>query len=112
MSLLASWAKGVEEYDLSILTHGGVLPGYKLVEGRSVRQWRNEDAATEALETLLGEAAYTVKLISPTQAEKALGRAKADEIADFVIKPRGKPTLAPDSDPRPAFGAAAVDLFN
>ena len=112
MSMLKTWASDVEEYATSVLANGGVLPGYKLVEGRSVRQWRNEDAATEALETLLGEAAYTVKLISPTQAEKALGRSKADEIADFVIKPRGKPTLAPDSDPRPSFGESAVDLFN
>lgn len=112
MSLLATWAKSVEEYATSVLTSGGVLPGYKLVEGRSVRQWSNEDAATDVLEKMLGESAYIVKLISPTQAEKALGRSKAGEIADLVIKPRGKPSLAPESDPRPSFGESAVDLFN
>lgn len=112
MSLLATWAKSVEEYATSVLMSGGVLPGYKLVEGRSIRQWKQEDDAADVLEKLLGTGAFTTKLISPTQAEKALGRAKAGEIADLVIKPRGKPSLAPDSDPRPSFGESAVDLFN
>jgi hypothetical protein len=111
LGLISQWAKDVEEYALSVLTHGGALPGYKLVEGRSLRQWGGEEEAATKLEWLLGTDAYTKKLISPAQAEKALGRAKAGEIADLVIKPRGKPTLAPESDPRPAFGAAAVDLF-
>ena len=106
------WFRDLKAYALKQAEKGTTVPGYKLVEGRSVRQWSNEDAATEALEKLLGEAAYIVKLISPTQAEKALGRAKADEIADFVIKPRGKPSLAPEHDPRPSFGESAVDLFN
>ena len=112
MSLLATWAKSVEEYATSVLMSGGVLPGYKLVEGRSIRQWKQEDDAADVLEKLLGTGAFTTKLISPTQAEKALGRAKAGEIVDLVIKPRGKPSLAPDSDPRPSFGESAVDLFN
>jgi Protein of unknown function (DUF2800) len=111
MGLLKQWAGDIEEYATSVLSAGGTLPGYKLVEGRSVRQWAKEDDAAELLEKLLGMDAFVTKLISPSQAEKALGRAKAGVITDLVIKPRGKPTLAPDTDPRPAFGAAAVDLF-
>ena len=114
LGLLSQWAKDVEEHALSILTHGGALPGYKLVEGRSIRQWEpDEDIVAECL-IEIGvdpDAIYTKKLISPTQAEKVLGRAKAGEIADLVIKPRGKPTLAPEHDPRPSYGEAAVDLF-
>ena len=112
MGLLKQWAGDIEEYATSVLSSGGTLPGYKLVEGRSVRQWSDEDAAEEKLVSIFGmDSAYSKKLISPTQAEKMLGRAKAGEIADLVIKPRGKPTLAPDSDPRPSYGEAAVDLF-
>ena len=69
------------------------------------------DDAAELLEKLLGTDAFVTKLISPAQAEKALGKTKAGVITDLVIKPRGKPTLAPDSDPRPSYGEAAVDLF-
>jgi Protein of unknown function (DUF2800) len=115
LPLLKSWANDVEEYAQTTLSHGGVIPGYKLVEGRSVRQWEPDEAlvARCLAEAGLGDdTIYTKKLISPTQAEKALGRAKAGEIASLVVKPRGKPTLAPESDPRPAYGEGAVDLFN
>lgn len=115
LPLLKSWANDVEEYALNTLAQGGIVPGYKLVEGRSVRQWEPDEAlvARCLAEAGLGDdAIYTKKLISPTQAEKALGRAKAGEIASLVVKPRGKPTLAPDTDPRPAYGERAVDLFN
>lgn len=114
LPLLKSWANDLEQYAADTLAHGGVIPGYKLVEGRSLRQWGpDEDLVARCLtEVGLSEAdIYTKKLISPAQAEKALGRAKAGEIADLVTKPRGKPTLAPESDPRPAFGADAADLF-
>lgn len=111
LSLLKSWAGDVEQYALDTISKGGVIPGFKLVEGRSLRQWGSESDASQKLTWLLGDDAYTKKLISPSQAEKALGRAKAGEITDLVVKPRGKPTLAPEHDPRPAFGAAAADLF-
>jgi hypothetical protein len=110
MSMIKSWANDVEEYASSVLSAGGVVPGYKLVEGRSNRQWVDEDTAAKVLYDK-GFDPFTKKVISPTQAEKLLGRTKAAEIADLVVKPRGKPSLAPDSDPRPAYGAGAVDLF-
>lgn len=111
LGLLKSWANDLEQHALDTLASGGVVPGYKLVEGRSLRQWGSEDEAEAVLTAKLGPAAYTKKLISPAQAEKALGRAKAGEIADLVVKPRGKPSLAPESDPRPAYGESATGLF-
>lgn len=114
LSLLKSWAGDLEEYATNTLAHGGVIPGFKLVEGRSIRQWEPDEEIVARCLVEVGmaqDAIYTKKLISPTQAEKALGRAKAGEIASLVVKPRGKPTLAPEHDPRPAFGSAAADLF-
>jgi hypothetical protein len=110
LSMIKSWANDVEEHAHKTLAAGGVVPGYKLVEGRSNRQWVDDDQAAKVLVDK-GYDPFTKKVISPTQAEKLLGRTKAAEIADLVVKPRGKPSLAPDSDPRPAYGAAAVDLF-
>lgn len=111
LPLLKQWAGDVEEYATGVLAAGGIVPGYKLVEGRSIRQWGSEDEAERTLVNLLGPSAYTKKLVSPAQAEKALGRAKAGEIVDLVIKPRGKPSLAPESDPRPVYNDSAVGLF-
>ena len=103
-----NWAGAVKDYAQSVLGHGGVVPGYMLVEGRSLRRWGDEVVAGEALAALLGEEAYLKKLISPSQAEKALGRKRAGEIADLVVKPVGKPTLAPAADPRPELSGSGV----
>lgn len=114
LPLLKSWANEVEEYATSVLAQGGVVPGYKLVEGRSLRQWEpDEDIVAECLIEIgmAPDSIFTRKLVSPSQAEKLLGKAKAGEIADLVVKPRGKPSLAPEHDPRPAYGASAADLF-
>lgn len=114
LPLLKSWANDVEQYATDTLAQGGVIPGFKLVEGRSLRQWEPDEEIVARCLVEVGmaqDAIYTKKLISPSQAEKALGRAKAGEIASLVVKPRGKPTLAPEHDPRPAFGSAAADLF-
>lgn len=110
LPLLKQWAADVEEHALSTLAAGGVVPGYKLVEGRSLRQWADEEKAANLLLTL-GCEPYTQKVISPSQAEKALGKAKAGQITDLVVKPRGKPSLAPEHDPRPAYNESATVLF-
>lgn len=68
-------------------------------------------SAAEALEEMLGaETAYTKKLLSPSQAEKALGKSRKGEIADLITKPTGKPTLAPESDKRPAINLTDDDF--
>ena len=59
---------------------------------------------------MLGDEACVIKLISPSQAESGLvGRTPV--IADLIVKPQGKPTLAPDADPRPAIGAVLMTLM-
>ena len=107
LDILTSWAKSVESHAQSVLETGGEIPGYKLVEGRSVRKWRNEEDAEAALRKRLkvGEI-FTKKLITPPAAEKLLGKTHA-VISEHVIKPAGRPTIAPDSDKRPA---VVIDL--
>ena len=54
---------------------------------------------------------FTKKLITAPQAEKLLGKKDKSIIADLIIKPEGKPTLAPESDKRPAIGDVS-DCFD
>ena len=109
---LVNWAGAVKDHAQSVLSAGGIVPGYKLVAGRSLRRWADEKEAGDKLDDMLGDEAYVIKLISPSQAEKRLGRKNAGEIADLIVKPQGKPTLAPDADPRPAIEGAAFNDLN
>jgi hypothetical protein len=105
--LIISWLDAVENLITDKLQKGEVFEGYKLVEGRSLRDWSDELEAATVLTELLGDDAYTKKLLSVTQAEKALGKAKAEAIAKLIVKPNGKPTLAPESDKRVAINIDA-----
>lgn len=93
------------------LAAGDTFPGWKLVEGRANRAWIDDASAANELERMLGDGAFTRKLISPAQAEKALGKERKKAVEALVFKPQGKASLAPASDPRPSI-AASVDDFD
>ena len=101
----------VEQIISRRLIDGGKFEGFKLVEGRTVRKWSDEDRAGETLVDLVGESStYTKKVISPAQAEKLLGKKDKGLIADIIVSPRGAVKLAKQSDPRPAITAAIGDF--
>lgn len=108
--LIVSWLDAVEEHVKERLEAGEVVPGYKLVAGRSVRQWGDPEQAELKLIDLLGDEAFERKLLTPAKAEKVLGKARKGEIAELIVKPEGKPTLAPESDPRPAVNVSVEDF--
>lgn len=107
--LIVSWLEAVEELVKERVEDGG-FPGYKLVAGRSLRKWGDDEKAAQVLSDLLGDDAYSRKLISPAQAEKALGKKRAGEVADLIVKPEGKPALVPESDKRPSITTSAKDF--
>jgi len=100
--LITGWLDAVEKYVVDRVTDGEGFEGYKLVEGRSVRKWMDDDQAASALSELLGENAFERKVVSPSKAEKALGKAKAKDLQSLIVKPPGKPVLAPIGDKRAA----------
>jgi len=110
-AMIEAWLGSVEQVVSNRLINGGSFEGFKLVEGRTVRKWSDEDQAGETLSYLLGESsAYTRKVISPAQAEKALGKAEKHQIKDMIVTPRGTIKLAKQSDPRPAIVSAEGDF--
>ena len=110
--LVLSWFDAVEQHAFQKLERGEAFPGFKLVEGRSLRQWGDSAVAEQTLVELLGDDAYERKLLSVAKAEKALGKKRSGAIADLVTKPRGKPVIVPESDKRPAIGASEDDFEN
>lgn len=113
LKLIMDWMNAVEARAYSYLEHGKTVPGYKLVDGRSCRKWGNQIDAEKALRKiskLKVADIFTRKLISPTQAEKLLGKNHA-VLENHCIKPKGKPALAPESDKRPAIVINMTDEF-
>lgn len=106
------WCDKVEGIANALALSGHTLPGLKLVTGkRGNRKWRDEAAATELLEVLLGEEAFTRKLITPAQADKLAGKKGMGSLEDLTVQEDGKPTLAPESDKRPAISVDTLSDF-
>lgn len=100
---LVKWVKDLEEYALAECLVGNEIPGWKAVEGRSVRQFTDQDEAFKVLiENGIDEAMlYERKPITLAATEKLLGKKKFEELlSEFVERPPGKPTLVPETDKR------------
>lgn len=114
LPVVKTWLSGVEDYALQRALSGVQLPGWKIVEGRSVRKIVNQEAAAAAL----NGAGYTpAEIYKPTELrtitdlEKMVGKKRfAELMGDYIDKPAGKPTLAPESDKRQAINTAADDF--
>ena len=110
---LVAWYKDLQEYATSTLLSGGEIPGFKLVEGRSVRSFRNVDEAIGALIAAGYDEAmiYDRKPKTLSELEKMLGKKTfAELLSDYVEKPKGKPTLAKSSDKREAYNLGAAEF--
>lgn len=110
---LVSWYESVKEKALESLLNGEKIPGYKVVEGRSTRCWTDQDKALDRLQESGVDRAVIYDSVPKTlaQLEKLLGTAKFKElVGEFVTKPQGKPTIAPESDSRQPFSSAASDF--
>jgi hypothetical protein len=110
---LTYWANDIKAYALeAAVSHGKEWRGFKLVEGRSIRKYLNEEAVAEAAKAAGYRDIYETKLIGITAMEKLLGKAKFQEILGGLIeKPPGKPTLVPLSDKRQAINTSAKHDF-
>lgn len=110
--LIVSWLDAVETVVIERLESGKPFKGFKMVAGRSLRAWGDEKKAESMLVEALGEEkAYEPrKLLSVAKAEKELGKSKAELLDGLVVKPEGKPTLAPESDSRPSVNVTVDDF--
>lgn len=107
------WKKRIEQfladvsrYALELRLKGDKVPGFKLVRGRSLRRWKDEN---EVLKTLAqvpidrNEFFSEPHLLSPAQMEEVLKKHKLDRkiLESVIIKPEGDLTIVPVSDKRP-----------
>lgn len=101
------WLTAVEKHALDAANNGKQYPGLKLVEGRSVRKYTDDQAVAEAVQEA-GFDPWERKVLGVTAMTKLLGKPAFDQILGGLIhKPAGKPTLVPESDKRPALTVAS-----
>lgn len=97
------WVNDVKAYALEQAISGKSYPGFKVVEGRSNRRYTDTDAVAAAV-TEAGYDPFEKKLMGVTAMTKLLGAKKFNTLLGSLIeKPKGKPTLVPESDKRPAW---------
>lgn len=116
---IESWLKAVRDRVNSELNAGHPVPGFKLVTGKQGnRAWSDEEAARALLKDQFRyktEEVFDLKLISPTKAEKLIKKASPrrwTKVEALITRADGKPTVAPESDPRPALNINPVNDFD
>lgn len=107
---LAKWVADLQAYALAQALDGKAYDGWKLVEGRSIRKYKDELAVSKKLQDAGYDEAvlYERKLLGITAMEKLVGKKKLTEtLGDLIEKPAGKPVLVLASDKREAINGAA-----
>ena len=107
---LKAWASDIEAYALSLaINQGKTWAGFKLVEGRSIRKYTDENAVAQAAEAAGVSDIFERKLKTITALEKHLGKKRFNELlGTLIVKPPGKPTLVPETDKRPALATVSA----
>lgn len=115
--LIEDWCKAVRAEAFTRLQAGQPVTGFKLVQGRrGARCWTDAAAAEKLLRETFRlpiEQAYDLKLISPTSAEKLakagdIGPRQWPKVQALITQPDGQPSVAPESDKRPALVVTAT----
>jgi hypothetical protein len=115
VDLVEIWCKGVRARTERELLAGNAIDGWKLVQGRKgARKWSSEDEAEAQLRKmkLKVEEIYSLKVISPTTAEKlakagTVGPRQWAQLQRMITQAEGGLSVAPSSDSRPAASPVA-----
>jgi len=114
--LIENWLKAVRAEAESRLLAGKPVPGFKLVQGKKGnRAWTSKEEAEAVLKAMRvkHEQMYDYSVISPTSAEKlakaeVIGPRQWPKLQSLITQADGKPSVAPESDKRPALVISAV----
>ena len=113
LDAITDWVSAVKEYAFASLSQGHTVEGWKLVEGRSQRVINDVEEAVKRLNEVgfPSDLLFNKKLKGIGDLERLAGKKiLAEVLKDVIIKPNGLPTLAPESDKRPALENALNDF--
>lgn len=113
---LDDFLKDLKSCALEKILKNEEIPGWKAVEGKSNRMITDVDKAFEVLEAngFEKDILFERKPLGLTALEKIVGKKKLTKtIGIFIEKPKGAPTLAPESDKREKYNlkSSAMEDF-
>ncbi len=113
-AIFENWMEAVTTHLLATAIEGKTWLGLKVVEGRSVRQYGDPIKVAEVLKSHKYEDIYKPQALLPLgEMEKKVGKKPFNEIVGpLLIKPSGKPALAPADDKRPTWSKKVENDFN
>jgi hypothetical protein len=99
-----TWLKRAKEELYLQLTRGVAISGWKIIDKRATRRWRDEDnVAVELAGEMPVDLLYSRTLLTPPQMEKLLKKQKANfDLTDFIVSESSGTTLAPADHPSDA----------
>jgi hypothetical protein len=108
--------KAIREFAYNEAEAGRCPPGWKLVEKRATRRWReDESVVVDRLSEhtgLVRDDMYDMpKLRSPAQLEKLIPKEERDILAELTVRESSGHTLAPADDKRVAIKQSAKEDF-
>ena len=103
-SKFKKWIDEINKYALEqAINNNKKWQGFKVVEGRGARKYKDEEAVKASLVEAGYEESklYNKSLLNLSAMEKVVGKNRLSEIlGDLIIKPKGKPTLVKEEDKR------------
>ena len=111
---LAAWYADLQDYAREAILAGRTIPGWKVVEGKRVRAFKDADAALEIMrkEGYDDAVLFERKPKTLAQLEKLTGKKRFGELMeDNITWPPGKPTLVTLDDKRDAYSPTGPDEF-
>jgi hypothetical protein len=114
VDLIETWCKAVKKFAHDEAIAGRVPPGFKLVNTRATRRWKDAEktlAKFELLELDTSEYLSEPELLSVAQVEKKVGKKAFTKFAEMVESKSSGVTLAPLDDKREAVRPEAAAEF-
>lgn len=109
---IETWIEKLRAYAFDQLSQGKDVPGFKLVEKRSIRKWNDPAQVEYNAHQMFGKKAFETSLLSPAQLEKAIPEAK-DFIKENAVSVSSGLTMALVTDKRVAVNQlSAKDSFS
>ena len=85
--MLKELLQPLEEYAFKLMVGGTEIPGFGLSKTKTHRRWINEEAVVDEFYEQHGNQIMDVKLKSPAQLEKVLGK---EVLKEYIEQPEGE----------------------